>query len=200
MIRTLIAESAVVMRTGLLAILSREPDIEVVAELDRPELVVPAASRLQPDVAVVDGAMAALDGFATIRQLHAAVPACGSVLMSSADNPLDLREAMAAPAAGLVEKDSDPDKFTDAVRRVAAGEKVLDPDLASNLAGPASPLTPREVDVLRLAARGEPAIEIAGTLYLSVSTVHNYMSRAIGKTGGRNRADAIRIAADAGWL
>jgi two-component system response regulator DesR len=198
-IRTLIAESAVLMRTGLLAILSREPDIEVVAELDRPELVVPAASRLQPDVAVVDGAIAALDGFATIRHLHAAVPACGSVIMTSGDDPCDLREAMAAHAAGVVEKDSDPDKFTDAVRRVAAGEKVLDPDLTS-MTGPASPLTPRELDVLRLAARGEPAMEIAGRLYLSVGTVHNYMSRAIGKTGGRNRVDAIRIAAGAGWL
>jgi two-component system, NarL family, response regulator DesR len=199
-IRTLIAENAVLMRTGLLAILSREPDIQVVAELDRPELLVPAASRLQPDVAVVDGAMAALDGFATIRQLHAAVPVCGSVLMSCGDSPVDLREAMAAHAAGVVEKDSDPDKFTDAVRRVAAGEKVLDRDLASTLTSPASPLTPREVDVLRLAARGEPAMEIAGKLYLSVGTVHNYMSRAIGKTGGRNRVDAIRIAAGAGWL
>jgi two-component system, NarL family, response regulator DesR len=200
MIRTLIAENAVLMRTGLLAILSREPDIEVVAELDRPELIVPAASRLRPDVAVVDGAMAAPREFATIRQLHAAVPACGSVLMSCADSPFDLREAMEAHAAGLVRKDSDPDKFTDAVRRVAAGEKVLDRDLASTLTSPASPLTPREVDVLRLAARGEPAMEIAGRLYLSVGTVHNYMSRAIGKTGGRNRVDAIRIAAGAGWL
>lgn len=200
MIRTLIAESAVLMRTGLLAILSREPDIDVVAELDRPELVVPAASRLQPDVAVVDGAIAALDGFAAIRQLHAAVPACGSVIMSSGESPCDLREAMAAHAAGVVEKDSDPDKFTDAVRRVAAGEKVLDPDLASTLTGPASPLSPRELDVLRLAAQGEPAMEIAGRLYLSVGTVHNYMSRAIGKTGGRNRVDAIRIAEGEGWL
>jgi two-component system, NarL family, response regulator DesR len=198
-IRTLIAESAVLLRTGLHAILSREPDIEVVAELDRPGLVVPTAARLRPDVAVVDGAMVARDGFATIRQLHAVVPTCGSVIMSSGDSPCDLREAMAAHAAGLVEKDSDPDKFTDAVRRVAAGEKVLDPDLEPTLTS-SSPLTQRELDVLRLAARGEPAMEIAGRLYLSVGTVHNYMSRAIEKTGGRNRVDAIRIAAGAGWL
>lgn len=200
MIRTMIAESVVLMRAGLFAILNREPDIKVVADVGRPELVVPLACQFLPDVAVLDGAMASLDGFAAIRQLHAAVPACGAVIMSSSDSPCELREAIAAHADGLVEKNSDPDKFTDAVRRVAAGERVLDAGLACTLSSPASPLTPREADVLRLAARGEPAAEIAGRLCLSVGTVHNYMSRAIGKAGGRNRVDAIRIAEGKGWL
>jgi two-component system response regulator DesR len=199
-IRTLVAESVVLMRAGLLAILNREPDIKVVADLDRPELVVPVACRLRPDVAVVDGAIAAADGFAAIKELQTAVPACGSVIMSCCDSPGELRKAMAAHADGLVKKDSEAEKFADAVRRVAAGEKVLDPGLEPALTIPASPLTPREVDVLRLAARGEPAMEIAGRLYLSIGTVHNYMSRAIGKVGGRNRVDAIRIAEGAGWL
>jgi two-component system response regulator DesR len=200
-IRTLIAESAALMRAGLLALLAKEPDITVVAELDRAELVVPAACRLEPDVAVVDGTMVAHDGFAAIRELHAAVPACGSVIMSSSHSPCELREAVAACADGFVVKDSDPDKIAEAIRRVAAGKKALDPDLVfSILNSPASPLTRREVDVLRLAAQGEPAMEIAGKLYLSVGTVRNYMSRVIGKTGARNRVDAIRIAEGAGWL
>lgn len=201
MIRTLIAESVALMRGGLLALLAGEPDIQVVAELDRPELVIPAASQVQPDVAVVDRVMAAHDGFATIRGLHTAAPACASIIMSASHSPGELREAIAAHADGFVVKDSDPDKITDAIRRVAAGKKALDPDLAfSTLTSLASPLTPREVDVLRLAAQGEPAVEIAGRLYLSVGTVHNYMSRVIGKTGARNRVDAIRIAEGAGWL
>jgi two-component system response regulator DesR len=193
-IRTLIAESGALIRAGLLALLAREPDIKVVAELDRP-------CRLQPDVAVVDGAIAAHDGFAAIRELHAAVPACGSVIMSSSHIRCELREAIAAHADGFVAKDSDPDKITDAIRLVAAGKKALDPDIAfSTLASLTSPLTPREVDVLRLAAQGEPAMEIADKLYLSVGTVRNYMSRVIGKTGARNRVDAIRIAEGSGWL
>jgi len=200
-IRTLIAESIALMRAGLLVLLAGEPDIKVVGELDRPELVVPTACRLQPDVVVVDGAMVAHDGFAAIRELHAAVPACALIIMSATHSPCELREAIAARADGFVVKDSDPGKITDAIRRVAAGKKALDMDLAfSTLTRLASPLTPREVDVLRLAAQGEPAAEIAGRLYLSVGTVHNYMSRVIGKTGARNRVDAIRIAADAGWL
>lgn len=200
MIRALIVESADLLRAGLLVILDREPDITVVEELDRLDSVVTVARRLQPDVAVVDEALAARDGFATIRELRAAVPACRSIIMScgDSDDPCDPREAIAEGAGGFVGKDSDPDKITDAVRRVAAGEKVIDPDLAFSTTS--SPLTPREVDVLRLAARGEPAMEIAGRLYLSVGTVHNYMSRVIEKTGGRNRVDAIRIAEGAGWL
>ena len=201
MIRTLIAESVALMRAGLLVLLASEPDIKVVAELDRPELVLPAARQLQPDVAVVDGAMAARDGFATIRELRAAVPACASIIMSLTRSPGELREAIAACADGFVVKDSDPGKITDAIRQVAAGKKALDPDLAFfTLNSQISPLTAREVDVLRLAAQGEPAMEIAERLYLSVGTVHNYMSRVIGKTGARNRVDAIRIAVGAGWL
>jgi two-component system response regulator DesR len=200
-IRTLVAESVALVRAGLLVLLAGEPDIRVVAEVDRPELVIPAACQLQPDIVVVDGAMVAHNGFAAIRQLHAAVPACASIIMSASRSPCDLREAIAANADGFVVKDSDPDKITEAIRRVAAGNKALDQDLAfSTLTTRDSPLTPREVDVLRLAAQGEPAAGIAERLYLSVGTVHNYMSRVIGKTGARNRVDAIRIAEGAGWL
>lgn len=180
--------------------MARQPDIEVVAELDRAELVVPAADKSQPDVAVIDEDIAG-QGFATIRALRAAVPACGSVIMASGRRPCKLREAVAASADGFVVMESAPDKITEAVRRVATGGKALDPDLAfSALSTAPSPLTARETDVIRLAAQGAPATEIANELYLSVGTVRNYISRVIGKTGARSRVDAIRIAEGAGWL
>jgi two-component system response regulator DesR len=202
----LIAESVPLLREGLLALLAKEPGIEVVAEIARRELVLPAVCRLRPDVAVIDGDIAAHDGFAVIRELHARVPACGLVIMSSSRDPCELREAMAACPDGLVIRDSDPDMIIEAIRQVAAGKKALDPDLvfsalnSAALKSAASPLTAREIDVLRLAAQGAPDTEIADRLYLSVGTVRNYMSRVIGKVGARNRVDAVRIAGAAGWL
>ncbi|HEX8007534.1 MAG TPA: response regulator transcription factor [Trebonia sp.] len=200
MIRTLVAGRVALIRAGLLALLARQPDMEVVAELDRAELVVPAAGTSQPDVAVIAEGVAG-QGFATIRALRAAVPSCGSVIVASGHSPGKLREAVAASADGFVLMESAPEKIAEAVRRVAAGGKALDPDLVfSALNTAASPLTAREMDVLRLAAQGAPATEIADELYLSVGTVRNYMSRVIGKTGARSRVDAIRIAEGAGWL
>lgn len=200
MIRVLVAESVALMRAGLVALLAGQFDIEVIAELDRAELVVPKARASLPDVAVIDEAIAG-GGFPLIRALRDAVPGCGAVIMASSHSPCKLREAVIASADGFVVKESATDKITEAVRRVAAGRKALDPDLAfSVLNTPTSPLTTREIDVLRLAAGGAPAAEIASELYLSVGTVRNYISRAIGKTGARTRVDAIRIAEGAGWL
>lgn len=202
MIRTLIAETNALVRAGLSSFLDREPDIKVVAELGRSQDLISAACALGAQVAVLDADMAAPDRFAAVRALRAAVPACGSLIMASAsDKPYDLRAAFTACADGVVREDSDPDKITEAVRRIAAGGKAVDPDLAfSALNNADNPLTPREVDVLRLVAGGSPVREIAGELYLSAGTVNNYLSRAIGKTGARNRVDAIRIADQAGWL
>ena len=201
MIRTLIADSVALIRVGLIALLTMEPDIEVVAELDRLEPVARAAIAAQPDVALIEGAMAAHDGFAMVRALHAAAPACGLVIMASSRNRGELRNAVAACADGFVVKDSAPDKITEAIRRVAQGKKAVDPDLAfSALNNVANPLTAREVAILRLAAQGAPAMEIADELCLSLGTVRNYLSRVIGKTCARNRVDAIRIADGAGWL
>jgi two-component system, NarL family, response regulator DesR len=199
-IRTLVAERVALIRVGLLVLLARQPDIQVVAELDRAELVVPAAATSRPGVAVIAESIAG-QGFATIRALREAVPACGSIIMASGQSPGKLREAIAASADGFVVMESAPEKITEAIRRVAVGGKALDPDLAfSALNTETSPLTAREVDVLRLAAKGAPATEIADELYLSVGTVRNYISRVIGKTGARSRVDAIRIAEGAGWL
>jgi two-component system response regulator DesR len=201
-IRTLIAESNALIRAGLSAFLDQEPDIKVVAELDRSHDVMTGVCAFGAQVAVLDADMAACDGFAAVRALRSAVPACGSLIMASAtDKPRELREAFTACADGVVLKESDPGEITEAVRRVAAGGKAVHPDIAfSALSSADNPLTPREVDVLGLVAQGAPVKEIAADLCLSAGTVNNYLSRAIGKTGARNRVDAIRIADQAGWI
>jgi two-component system response regulator DesR len=199
-IRTLVAESVALIRAGLLTLLAGQPDIEVVAELDRAGLLVSAADAFQPDVVIIAEEIAGSD-FAAIPALREVAPGCRSLVMASRQGPGRLRVAVRAGADGFVERESAPETIIAAIHMVAAGRKALDSDLAfSALNTAASPLTPREIDVLRLAAEGVPAMEIATELYLSVRTVRNYMSRAVGKTGARTRLDAIRIAEGAGWL
>ena len=201
MIRTLIAEQTSLIRAGLVAFLSCSDDIEVVAELQRGDQVVPASRALLPDVAVLAAALPGADGFAAARALHAELPSCHSLIMGDQRDPAGLRRAVAAHASGFVVRDAAPDFITEAVRRVARGRKVIDPDLAfAALNAAKNPLTSRELDALRLAAQGATTEEIARDLCLSVGTVRNYLSRAIAKTDARNRVDAIRIAVGAGWL
>ena len=201
MIRTLIAEQTSLIRAGLVALLSCSDDIEIVAELQRGDQVVPASRALLPDVAVLAAALPGADGFAAARALHAELPSCYSLIMGDQRDPAGLRRAVAAHASGFVVRDAAPDFITEAVRRVARGRKVIDPDLAfAALNAAKNPLTSRELDALRLAAQGATTAEIARDLCLSVGTVRNYLSRAIAKTDARNRVDAIRIAVGAGWL
>lgn len=201
MIRTVIAERIALIRAGLVACISHERDIEVVAELDRREPVVPTVSSLQPDVVVIDGDIACQDGFAVIQALHTATPSCHTLIMATRPYPRDLRKAVAAHATGFVLKDSSPEDISEAIRQVAKGMKAVDPDLAfATLDATANPMTPRECDVLRLAAEGASTAEIAGQLCLTAGTVRNHISSIITKVGARNRVDAIRIADQSGWL
>ena len=201
MIRTLIADRMALIRAGLVACMSSERDMEVVAELDRCELVLPAAAALRPDVAVIDDGIAAAGGFAVIRDLHDAAPCCRTLIMATRPCPCDLRQAVAAHATGYVRKDTDPDGISQAIRQVAQGMKALDPDLAfAALDAPVNPMTPRETEVLRLAAAGVPTAGIARQLCLTTGSVRNYISAIIIKAGARNRVDAIRIAGRCGWL
>ena len=201
MIRTLIADRMALIRVGLVACISREPDMEVVAELDRREPVLPTAAALRPDVAVIDDGIAAADRFAVVRDLHDAAPCCRTLIMATHPCPCDLRRAVAAHATGFLCKDADPDCISQAIRQVAQGMRALDPDLAfAALEAPVNPMTPREADVLRLAAAGVPTAEIATQLCLSIGTVRNHISAIIVKTGARNRVDVIRLADRCGWL
>ena len=201
MIRVLIAEDMHLIRGALVALLSLEPDMEVVAELDRGDTVVETALSTRPDVAVLDIDMPGLDGLTAAEQLHARLPDCRTLVLTGMSQPGHLLRALQNHVRGFVVKDAPVETLTDGIRRVARGERVIDPELvAAALETGSTPLTGRETDVLRAAESGLPTDQIATHLSLSPTTVRNYLSNAISKIGGRNRIDAIRIARDAGWL
>ena len=201
MIRVLLADDQSLVRGALAALLALEPDIEVVAEVGRGDEVVAAARRTAPQVALLDVEMPGLDGIAAAAALHAEVPEVRVAILTTFGRPGYLRRAMEAGALGFVVKDAPADELAAAVRRVAAGDRVVDPGLAAaTLAGGASPLTGRERDVLVAARDGATVADIAGRLFLSEGTVRNYLSAAITKTGTRNRVEALRVAETNGWL
>jgi two-component system, NarL family, response regulator DesR len=197
MIRILIAEPMTLTREGLVALLGRESDIELAATVRRREEVVSTARAVRPDVALLAAAFQDRDGITLAAGLHAAVPDCRCAVLSSGWRSKDLRRAVSAGVSGFLVWDSPAQFLTDAVRQVAVGRRVADPRLSF---GEQCPLTMRETDALRVAAEGSTTAEIATVLCLSEGTVRNYLSRAIAKTGARNRVDAIRIAGESGWL
>ncbi|MFC0033520.1 response regulator [Micromonospora chaiyaphumensis] len=200
-IRLLLADDQALVRGALAALLSLEPDLTVVAEVGRGDEVVPEALRSRPDVALLDVEMPGLDGVAAAAALRAALPGCRVLVVTTFGRPGYLRRAMEAGANGFVVKDTPARQLADAVRRVHAGLRVVDPTLAAEtLATGPSPLTDRETEVLRTARGGGTVAELAATLHLSEGTVRNHLSAAIGKTGARNRADAVRVAEENGWL
>jgi len=201
MIRLLLADDQELIRSALAALLGLQEDFEVVAAVGRGDEVVAAAQEHHPDVALLDIDMPGIDGLAAAGVLAQQVPRCRSLILTTFGRPGYLRRAMESGACGFVVKDAPPEQLADAIRRVAAGERVVDPALAAaTLASGASPLTARERDVLVAARPGATVAEIARQLFLSEGTVRNYLSAAIAKAGARNRAEAVRAADDRGWL
>jgi len=200
-IKLLVADDQSLVRSALAALLSLVADFEVVAEVGRGDEVVTAAREAKPDVALLDIEMPGLDGLAAAAALSHEVPACRVIILTTFGRPGYLRRAMESGALGFVVKDAPAEQLADAVRRVAAGERVVDPALAAaTLAGGASPLTGRERDVLVASRDGATVADIAARLFLSEGTVRNYLSAAIAKTGVRNRVEAFREADERGWL
>ncbi|WP_020013987.1 response regulator transcription factor [Promicromonospora sukumoe] len=201
MIRLLLADDQALVRGALAALLDLEPDLEVVAQVGRGDEVVPAAREAGADVALLDVEMPGLDGIAAAAALAADVPGCRSLVVTTFGRPGYLRRALDAGAAGFVVKDTPSGQLADAVRRVHSGLRVVDPDLAvASLTVGASPLTEQESRVLTLAADGGTVAQVAGEAHLSEGTVRNYLSSAMGKTGARTRAEAVRLARENGWL
>lgn len=201
MIRVLIAEDMHLIRGALVALLSLEEDMEVVAQLERGDAIVETAVLTRPDVAVLDIDLPGLDGLSAAGRLYDKLPECRTLILTGLSQPGHLLRALKVHVRGFIVKDAPADMLADGIRRVAAGERVIDPDLvAAALETGVSPLTPRETDVLRAAEDGIATDEIAARLSLSPATVRNYLSNGITKVGGRNRIDAIRIARNAGWL
>ena len=201
MIRLLLADDQALVRGALAALLDLEPDLEVVAEVGSGDAVLAAVREHRPDVALLDIEMPGLDGIAATAQVRAAVPATRVLVVTTFGRPGYLRRALQAGAAGFLVKDTPAAQLADAVRRVHAGLRVVDPALATDsmLAGE-SPLTTRETEVLRAARDGAPVAVLASRLFLSEGTVRNHLSAAIGKTGATNRAEAVRVAEGNGWL
>jgi two-component system response regulator DesR len=200
-IRLLLADDQALVRGALAALLNLEPDLEVVAEVDRGDRVVDAAREATPDVAVLDIEMPGLDGIAATAALREAMPGCRVLVVTTFGRPGYLRRAMEAGASGFLVKDAPASQLADAIRRVAQGLRVVDPALAAEtLASGESPLTGRERDVLVAAKDGGTVADIARLLVLGDGTVRNYLSSAMGKTGARTRAEAVLIAEQRGWL
>jgi two-component system response regulator DesR len=201
MIRVLIAEDMHMIRGALVALLSLEDDVEIVAELERGDQIVQTALETRPDVAVVDIDLPGLDGLTAAEQLHQRLPECRTLVLTGLSQPGNLLRALKVHVRGFIVKDAPADTLADGIRRVAGGERVIDPELvAVALETGSTPLTSREADVLREAETGISTEQIAARLSLSPATVRNYLSNAISKVGGRSRIDAIRIARNAGWL
>ena len=200
-VRVLIAEDQTMVREALVALLSLEGDIEVVAEASRGDEVVPAALEALPDIALLDIEMPGGDGLGAAAALKERLPLCLVIILTTFGRAGYLKRAMESGAAGFLLKDAPASELASAIRRVMAGERVVDPGLAAAaLSEGDNPLTERERDVLAASANGATIEDVAARLYLSEGTVRNYLSTAIKKLGVRNRVEAARLAEEKGWL
>lgn len=201
MIRTLLAETMHLVRGGLVALLDKERDIEVVAAVGRGDQVLPAALTAKPHVAVIAIDLPDTDGRTVANELRANLPECRALILTSLKRAGTLRPMVADHRLGFLVTEAPPSRLAECVRRAARGERVVDPDLAVRLLWTAdTPLNARELEILRIAADGASTRDIARKLGLAPGTVRNYLSTAVGKMSARNRIDAVRIARDAGWL
>jgi two-component system response regulator DesR len=200
-IRILVAEDQALVRGAIVALLGLERDFDVVAEVARGDEVVPRGLETRPDVALLDIEMPGLDGLTAAAQLRTALPSCRVIVVTTFGRPGYLRRAMEAGASGFLLKDAPATQLAEAIRRVAAGGRVVDPALAVDaLAEGSNPLSGREREVLATSLEVATIAEIAELMSLSEGTVRNHLSAAIQKAGARNRAEAARIALEKGWL
>ena len=201
MIRVLVAEDQGLVRGALAALLRLQQDIEVVGEAGRGDEVVAAAVAARPDVVLLDIELPGVDGLTAAAALREALPASRVVMLTTFGRIGYLRRAIDAGAVGFLLKDAPATELATAIRRVMAGERVVDPGLAlTALSEGESPLTTREREVLAAAIDGATIKDIAARLFLTEGTVRNHLSVAIQKVGGRNRIEAARLADQKGWL
>jgi two-component system response regulator DesR len=200
MIRVLIAEDQGMVLGALAAQLELEPDLSVVGRAPTGRAALDLARALQPDVIVTDIEMPEMSGLDLARAVRDERLRSRVVILTTFARPGYLRRALDAGAAAYLLKDAPSHQLAEAIRRVHAGTRVIDPALAADAWSEADPLSDRERQVLRLAADGLSSADIAATLTLSEGTVRNYLSEAISKLGAQNRVEAANLARAKGWL
>ena len=200
MIRVVVAEDQAMVAGALAALLAIERDIEVVGVAHDGQQALNLARTLKPDVLLADIEMPHMTGLEVAAAVRAEAVGARVAILTTFARPGYLRRALEAGAAAYLLKDAPASRLAEAIRRVHAGTRVIDPDLAAEAWEGTDPLTDRERQVLRLAGEGHSGPQIAASLQLSEGTVRNYLSEAITKVGGRNRVDAARIARQKGWL
>ena len=189
------------VRGALVALIELEPDLKVVAAVENGTDIVPRALACQPDIAIIDIDLPGLDGLSAAAELHEELPSCRTLILTNLSRAGTLRRALAAHVSGYMLKDAPPEQLATAIRNIAGGRRVIDPQLAvSAWESSQNPLSPREHEVLRRAAEGLDPTEIAAVMHLSVGTVRNYLTTIVTKLNARNRVDAIKSAYEAGWL
>jgi two-component system response regulator DesR len=200
MIRVLIAEDQAMVLGALAALLAIESDIQVVAQVRDGRAALSEALAQRPDIVLTDIEMPEMGGLELATELKRVGSPARVIMLTTFGKPGFLRRALDANAAGYLLKDAPSAHLADAIRRVHAGGRAIDPELAAGAWADEDPLTERERQVLRLAADGQSGADIASSLHLSEGTVRNYLSEAISKLGARNRVEAARLAHLKGWL
>jgi two-component system response regulator DesR len=201
MIRILLAEDQGMVRGALASLLTLEPDLEVVAQVARGDEVATAVRECEPDVALLDIEMPGATGLEAAEELRSVAPGCRVLILTTFGRPGYLRRAMEGGAAGFLLKDAPASELASAIRRAVAGERVVDPGLAAAaLSQGASPLTRREHELLAASRSHATVAELAQALFLSPGTVRNHLSSVMQKLDARNRAEAVRLAEERGWL
>lgn len=200
MIRILLAEDQGMVLGALAALLNLEQDLAVIGQAQNGNEALARLKAEQPDILVTDIEMPGLSGLEVAAAAREAAPDCRCIIVTTFARPGYLRRALDAGARGYLLKDAPAMQLAEAIRKVAAGGRAIDPELAAEAWSAADPLTDRERQVLRLAADGLAGAEIARQLHLAEGTVRNYLSEAISKLGAANRVEAARIARRNGWL
>ena len=200
-IRVLLAEDQTMLRGALAALLELESDIKVIAQAANGREAHKLARELSPDVVVTDIEMPEMTGLEFAAALKESTSKAKVIILTTFARAGYLRRALDAGARGYLLKDRPASELAEAIRRVHAGLRAVDPGLAAEAwSADEDPLSDRERQILRRAGDGRSSAEIAAELRLSEGTVRNYLSEAIAKLGAANRVDAARIARSHGWL